>query len=110
MPPKEKPTGTFRTARLADDMKVEILLDFKDGEGDHTIRCYVDRATLEDATGQLPDDGPPLDGEDILDLFDIIKDRILAVVDRKLKLGQFEDDGSIVVWKQELTDRRKARR
>ncbi len=110
MPSKEKPAGTFRDARLAGDMKVEFLLDFKDDEGDHTIRCYIDRATLEDATGRSPDDGPLLDGEDILDLYDIIIDRIHAVVDRKLKLGQFEDDGSIVVWKQELTNRRKARR
>lgn len=110
MPSERKTVGTFRTARLAGDMKVEFLLDFKDSEGDNTIRCYVDRATLEDATGQLSNNDLPLDGEDILDLFDIIKDRIHAVVDRKLKLGQFEDDGSIVVWKHELTDRRKTRR
>ena len=99
---KGKPTGTFRDdARWQGrSMTVEFTLDVRDDERDHAILCRVPRKALEDAAQTRR--RVPLEGAEALKLFERFKKKIESVVDRKLKLGHFED-GSIIIRSVDLT-------
>ncbi len=90
-----KPSGTFRDdARWVDDrLAVEFTLDFRDDEGNRVITCSVTREALDDAARR----NGPIDAAVALRLFRTFKDKIESVVDRKLSLNHFEEDGSIRV-------------
>ena len=100
---KGKPTGSFRDdARWQGDMMaVEFTLDVRDDERDHAIRCRVARKALEDAAQTRR--SSPLEGAEALNLFERFKKKIESVVDRKLKLGHFEADGTIIIRNVDLT-------
>ncbi len=97
---KGRPVGTFRDdARWRDDrLVVEFTLDLRDDEREYAIPCRVPRAALDDAARR----SGPLDSDKALQLFHRFKDRIESVVDRKLKLGHFEEDGSIIIRSVDL--------
>ncbi len=100
---KGKPTGTLRDdARWqVHSRTVEFTLDVRDDEGDHAILCRVYRIALEDAAW-IRRSGS-LEGAVALKLFERFKKKIESVVDRKLKLGHFEADGSIIIRNVDLT-------
>ena len=91
----EKPSGTFRDdARWIDDrLAVEFTLDFRDDKSRRVITCRVSREALDDAARR----SGPIDAAVALRLFESFKDKIYSVVDRKLKLAHFQEDGSIMV-------------
>ncbi len=91
----EKPFGTFRDdARWVHDrLAVEFTLDFRDDEGSRAITWRVSREALMDAARAKM----ATDAAETLRLFRSFKDKIESVVDRKLKLAQFQEDGSIMV-------------
>ncbi len=97
---KGRPVGTFRDdARWHDDrLTVEFTLDLRDDEREYVIPCRVSREALDDAARR----SGPLDGAEALRLFQRFKERIESVVDRKLKLGDLDEDGSIIIRSVDL--------
>ena len=95
-----KPSGTFRDdARWVDArLAVEFTLDFRDDEGVRVISCSVSRAALDDAARR----SGPIDAAVALRLFRSFKGKIESVVERKLSLAQFEEDGFIRVRTADL--------
>lgn len=87
-----KPSGNFRhVARYNSEREtVDFILDFQHGEDPKEVPCRVSREALEDRARASGEVAP-------LDLYEQFRPEVWTAVDRRLKLGHFEPDGTILV-------------
>ena len=95
-----KPTGTLRDDAHwnPDHLAIEATLDVRDDDSVHQFSCCVYRRALDNAVRR----SGPLDGEEALRIYNDHIERIHAVVGRKLRAGEFDENLIIFVEGAEL--------
>jgi hypothetical protein len=95
-----KPSGHFRDDARWNGKRtsVEFTLDVRDDNGTHAVTCAVSWEALSDAVRSREH----TDGARAIEYYESLKSRIYDAVDRKLKAGAFERDGSILIQTRDL--------
>lgn len=91
------PSGQFRQEAREnfDRGTIDMILDLDQNNGSKAIHCRVSREALEDRSGTSGEIA-------LIELFARYRPEVETAIERRLKAGMFELDGSILVRSGEL--------